>query len=99
MGNFVQGWAGSLCAGDELTADSDGRQQGHGKDNNPHAAQPMGEGTPKQHGFWQRLNISENGGACGRKSRTGLKKGIDIIWYRAREPKWKCANQRGYQPA
>ena len=53
-----------------------------GQHQHAHAAQPVGEGAPEQDPPGQRLNIHQDGGACGGEAGAGLKntvhKGLKI---------------------
>lgn len=49
------------------------RGKGKGEDQDPHPPNQVGEGPPEEHGLGQGLDIRQDGGACGGKTRCHLK--------------------------
>ena len=92
------GGAGNFALEHVLSADTDVGKDSHKEHHNPHAAQPLDDRTPEEE--WARqgaLDVTEDGGARGRKAGQRLKHGV---WYRQSSPEneGQPAKETGAQP-
>ena len=74
-------------------------QQREQEDQNPHAADPVGEAAPEQNSLGQPLHGGQDAGTRGGKTGHRLKHGIHRVGDAAREHKGHRAHHTDEQPA
>ena len=76
---FVRHRTGHLGLIELHPAHTQKRQNGHGKNDDAHAAQPLNEAAPEQQASGQPLDVGEDRGTRGGKSGNGFEKRIDKL--------------------
>ena len=95
---LVHGRSRCFRTGDDLSADSHTWHQCCGEDDDAHSADPVGEGTPEQHGVRQRLDVHQNRGPGGGISGAHLEERIHVAWNGSGYPEGNRTDQRNQNP-